>query len=59
VSSIQSSLEQLKLNETNTIHLYIEKKSNYQKDRASPLSYICRSLNDDDEAMVDKYDTAQ
>jgi hypothetical protein len=59
VSSIQSGLEQLKLSETNTIHLNIEKKSKYQKDRASALSYICRSLNDDDEALVDEYDTAQ
>jgi hypothetical protein len=59
MSSFQSSLEQLKLSETNTIHLNIEKKSKYQKDRASALSYICRSLNDDDEALVDEYDTAQ
>jgi uncharacterized membrane protein YobD (UPF0266 family) len=29
VSSIQSGLEQLKLSETNTIHLNIEKKSQY------------------------------
>jgi uncharacterized protein YcbK (DUF882 family) len=59
VSSIQSSLKQLKLSETNTIHLNIEKKSKYQKNRASALSYICRSLNDNDEALVDEYDTAQ
>jgi hypothetical protein len=52
VSSIQSSLEQLKLSKTNTIHLNIGKKSKYQKDRASVLSYICRSLKDDDEALV-------
>jgi uncharacterized protein YcbK (DUF882 family) len=59
VSSIQSSLEQLKLSETNIIHLNIEKKSKSQKDRASALSYICRSLNDEDEAQIDEYDTTQ
>jgi hypothetical protein len=59
LSSIQSVPEQLKLSETNTIYLNIEKRSKYQKDRASILSYICRSLNDDDEALVDEYDTAQ
>jgi hypothetical protein len=58
VSSIQSSLEQLKLSKTNTIYLNIEEKSKYPMDRASTLSYIGRSLNDDDEALVDKYDTA-
>jgi hypothetical protein len=57
LSSIQSGLEQLKLSETNTIHLNIEKKSKYQKNSASALSYICRSLNDDNEALVDEYDT--
>jgi ribosomal protein L11 methylase PrmA len=59
MSSIQSSLEHLKLSETNTIHLNIEKMSKYQKDRASALSYICRSLNDNDEALFDEYNTAQ
>jgi hypothetical protein len=57
VSSIQSSLEQLKLSETNPIHLNIEKKSKYQKDRASALLYIYRSLNDDDKTIVDEYET--
>jgi hypothetical protein len=59
VSSNQSGLEKLKLSKTNTIYLNIEKKSKYQKERASVLSYIRRSLNNDDEALVDKYDIAQ
>jgi hypothetical protein len=59
MSSIQSSLGQLKLSKTNTIPLNIEKQSKYQKDMASALSYICRFLNDDDEALVDEYDNAQ
>jgi hypothetical protein len=59
LSSVQSGLEQLNSSNATTIHLNIEKKMKYQKDRASALSYICRSLNDDDEALVDEYDTAE
>jgi hypothetical protein len=59
LSSVQSGLEQLNLSDATTIHHNIEKKTKYQKDRASALSYICRSLNDDYEALVDEYDTAE
>jgi hypothetical protein len=58
VSSIQNGLEQLKLSTINTIHLNIVKMSKYQKNRASALLYICRSLNDDNKALVEEYDTA-
>jgi plasmid replication initiation protein len=51
VSSIQSSLEKLKLSEPNTIHLNIEKISTYWKDGASALLYICKLLNDISEAV--------
>jgi hypothetical protein len=59
VRLIKSSLEQIKFSKPYVHHLNIEKKSNYQKDRASTLRYICGSLNDDDDALVAEYDTAQ
>jgi hypothetical protein len=56
LSSVQSELEQLNLSYTTTVHLNIQKKTKYEKDRVSVLLYICRSLNDDG-ALVDEYDT--
>lgn len=41
------------------IRLNLDKKAKYLKDEASALSYMCRSLSDDDEALVDEYDTAR
>lgn len=40
------------------VYLNIDKKAKYQKDEASALAYICRSLSDDDEALADEYQTA-
>jgi hypothetical protein len=56
MSFIQINIEQLKLSNTNTIHLNIKKKTKYLKDRVCTLSYICRSFNNDNEAVVDEYD---
>jgi hypothetical protein len=58
MSSNQSSLKQLKLSTTKIIHLNIERKSKYQKDRVSALSYICRYLNNENEVLVDEYYSA-
>jgi hypothetical protein len=58
-SPFQSGLEQLQLTKTNKICLNIEKKSTDQKDRASILSYILRSINDDSEVLVDEDQMAQ
>ncbi|RAL61043.1 hypothetical protein DID88_010139 [Monilinia fructigena] len=44
---------------TTKIRLNIDKKATFLKDDASALSYICRSLSDDDEALVEEYDTAK
>jgi hypothetical protein len=57
VSLNPSSLKQLKLSNTNIIHLNIKKKLKYQKNRTSSLLYNCRSLNNDNQALVKEYNT--
>src|SRR4030088_623869 len=38
--------------------LNIEKHENYLKDEANALYYMCQSLDDDDEALINEYETA-
>lgn len=61
VHDVTEGFENLTIQENGTkinIRLSIDKKAKYLKDEASALSYICRSLSDDDEALADEYETA-
>jgi NTP pyrophosphatase (non-canonical NTP hydrolase) len=40
------------------VRVNIDKNKLFLKDEASAISFICQSLNDDDEALTDEHDTA-
>ncbi|TEY78270.1 hypothetical protein BOTCAL_0050g00010 [Botryotinia calthae] len=44
---------------TKKIRLNIDKKTTYSRDKARALSYMCRSFSDNDEALLDEYETAK
>lgn len=62
VGDITKEMEDLTIKEDGTekkVRINIEKGAKYSKDEATALMYICQPLNDDDQALIDEYETAK